>query len=91
MINVEREHGNGAFITGFIIGALLGGVAAALLAPHSGVDTRDLVREQGLELKNRAEDAVQRAQFVASETLARVQATARSSFSGDQNDSQETI
>ncbi len=33
--------------------------------------------ERGLELKNRAEDVVDRAQRVASETLAKVQATAQ--------------
>lgn len=91
MTDVDRKQGNGAFITGFIIGALLGGVAAALFAPQSGEDTRELVREHGLELKNRAEDAVQRAQVIASETLARVQATARGRFSDDRYDSHETI
>ena len=47
-------------------------MAAGLLAPRSGTQTRALVRERGLELKDRAEDVVLRAQTIANETLARV-------------------
>jgi gas vesicle protein len=49
---------------------------ATLLAPQSGPETREQVVERGLELKNRAEDAVQRAQQVASEAVAKVQTSA---------------
>jgi gas vesicle protein len=64
------------FLAGLVVGAIVGGIAAALLAPQSGSETRDQVIERGLELKNRAEDAVQRAQQIASETVAKVQTTA---------------
>ena len=65
------------FLAGLFLGAVVGGVAAALMAPQSGPETRDQVVERGLELKGRAEDAVQRAQQAASETVARVQGAAQ--------------
>ena len=64
------------FFAGLVIGAIVGGMAAALLAPQSGPETREQMVERGLELKSRAEDAVTRAQQVASETVAKVQTTA---------------
>lgn len=66
-----------AFFAGLIVGAIVGGAAAALLAPQSGPETREQVVERGLELKGRAEDVVQRAQQVANETVARVQTAAQ--------------
>jgi len=43
------------FFTGFFIGALAGGAAALLLAPQSGEETRTLVRERTIELREKAE------------------------------------
>jgi gas vesicle protein len=66
------RQGTDPFITGLFAGAVVGAIVAGLLAPRSGQETRALVRERGLELKDRAEDVVLRAQTVAHETLARV-------------------
>ena len=65
------------FLVGLVVGAVAGGLAAALITPRSGLETREQVVERGLELKGRAEDAVQRAQQVANETVAKVQTTAQ--------------
>ena len=64
------------FLAGLVVGAIVGGTAAVLLAPKSGQDLREQVSERGLELKNRAEETVQRAQHVASEAVAKVRTTA---------------
>jgi gas vesicle protein len=66
------QNGTDPFIIGLFAGAVVGAVVAGLLAPRSGQQTRALVRERGLELKDRAEDVVLRAQAVANETLTRV-------------------
>jgi gas vesicle protein len=71
-----KDNDTLAFFAGLVAGAVVGGFFAALMVPHSGPETRDQVVERGLELKGRAEDAVQRAQQVASETVAKVQTTA---------------
>jgi gas vesicle protein len=65
------------FFAGLVLGAIVGGAAAALLTPQSGPQIREQVAERGLELKNRADDAVQRAQQVANQAVAKVQATAQ--------------
>jgi len=65
------------FFAGLVLGAIAGGAMAALLTPQSGTEIREQVAERGLELKNRADDAVQRAQRVATEAVAKVQSTAQ--------------
>jgi gas vesicle protein len=65
------------FCAGLVLGAVVGGAVAALLTPQSGPEIREQVAERGLELKNRADDAVQRAQRVATEAVAKVQASAQ--------------
>lgn|SRR2546428_4150104 len=57
----DKDSGGWEFSAGFFIGGLVGGllgaVAALLIAPQAGEDTRALLREKGIELKERAEDA----------------------------------
>ncbi len=45
-----------SMLSGLLLGALAGAAAAALLATRSGAATRELLRERGLELKDRAEE-----------------------------------
>jgi gas vesicle protein len=43
------------FVAGLLIGALAGAAAALLFAPQSGEETRVLIREKGIELRDQAE------------------------------------
>ena len=65
------------FFAGLVLGAIAGGVVAALLTPQSGPEIREQVVERGLELKNRADVAVLRALQVATQAVAKVQASAQ--------------
>lgn len=49
-------HGR-EFLTGIVLGTAVGAAAALLLAPQSGQETREVIRERGIEIKNRAENA----------------------------------
>jgi len=73
---MNEQNDDLMFFLGLVLGAIAGGAMAALLTPHSGPETREQMVERGLVLKNRAEDAVQRAQQIASEAVAKVQTTA---------------
>jgi gas vesicle protein len=44
------------FVVGVIMGGLTGLLVGILLAPQSGEETRDVIREKGIELKARAEE-----------------------------------
>jgi gas vesicle protein len=52
VVIVEKSSGIGAFLWGAIIGA----GAALLLAPRSGEETREVLREKGRRLRDKAED-----------------------------------
>ena len=44
----------GTFLAGFVIGGLVGAAVAMLMAPQSGEETRTLIKEKSIELKDRA-------------------------------------
>jgi gas vesicle protein len=44
----------GAFFVGFLVGALSGAVVALLFAPQSGEETRALIGERSIELRDKA-------------------------------------
>ncbi len=67
----------GAFLVGFIVGGLSGAVVALLFAPQSGEETRALIKDKSIELRDKAqvtaEEALARAEQVASEARARAE------------------
>jgi gas vesicle protein len=46
----------GSFLVGFIVGGLTGAAVALLLAPQSGEETRTVIKEKAIELKDMATD-----------------------------------
>jgi len=42
----------GAFLIGFVVGGVAGAVAALLLAPQSGEETRALIKDKSIELRD---------------------------------------
>ncbi len=44
----------GAFVSGFLIGGLVGAAVSLLFAPQSGEETRTLIYDKGIELKDQA-------------------------------------
>ena len=66
----ERDE-FGAFLVGFIVGGLTGAVAALLFAPQSGEETRAVIKERSIELRDKAaeeaEAAWKRAEAAANE------------------------
>ena len=71
----------GAFLVGFIVGGLSGAVVALLFAPQSGEETRALIKDKSIELRDRAqqsaEEALARAEAAAQEARARADELAR--------------
>jgi gas vesicle protein len=49
----------GAFMIGFVVGALTGAVVSLLFAPQSGEETRVLIKERAIELGDKASETAQ--------------------------------
>ncbi len=73
----DNDTDLGAFLGGFIIGGLVGAAAALLMAPQSGEETRTLIRDKSIELKDRAvetaEEALTRAEKALDEARMRAE------------------
>ena len=71
----------GAFLVGFIVGGLTGAVAALLFAPQSGEETRAMIKEKSIELRDKSaqsvEETIARAEAAAAEARARAAELAR--------------
>jgi gas vesicle protein len=57
------------FFAGMVIGGLVGAAAAMLLAPQSGEETRAMIRDKSIELKDKAIDVGQDVQLRAEKAL----------------------
>jgi gas vesicle protein len=51
---MDETKGLVGFLTGFVLGGIIGLAVGILLAPQSGEETRDVIKEKGIELKSRA-------------------------------------
>lgn len=62
-------------LMGFLIGGLVGAAAAMLMAPQSGQETRTLLRDKGMEIKDRASETIEgtrsKAEQVVTDTRSR--------------------
>ena len=71
----------GAFLVGFLVGGLSGAVVALLFAPQSGEETRAMIKDKSIELRDKAqqsaEEALARAEAAAAEARARADELAR--------------
>jgi gas vesicle protein len=67
----------GAFLVGFVVGGLTGAVVALLFAPQTGEETRALIKDKSIELRDKAqltaEEAYARAEQAAKDARARAE------------------
>ena len=72
----ERDNDFGAFLAGFVVGGVVGVVAALLLAPQSGEETRTLIHDRSIELKDKAVEKAETARIKAEAAAAEARARA---------------
>ena len=65
----ERDE-FGAFLVGFVVGGLTGAVVALLFAPQSGEETRALIKDKSIELRDKAQVSAEEAYARAEELAA---------------------
>jgi len=76
--NTMSDHDEfGAFLVGFVVGGLTGAVVALLFAPQSGEETRAIIKDKSIELRDKAqvtaEEAYRRAEEAAQAARARAE------------------
>lgn len=71
----------GSFLSGFLVGGLVGAAVALLMAPQSGEETRVLIRDKSLEFKDKTvsslEEAYARAEQAAADARVRADELAK--------------
>ena len=89
---------SGDFVAGVLVGALVGAAAALLFAPQSGEETRILIRDKSLELREQADDlsaeARKRAEQIqtqAKEKAAELQSQAKDRATGIQTQVKQAV
>jgi Gas vesicle protein len=55
----ERDNGFGSFLIGFLVGGLTGAVISLLYAPQSGEQTRAVIKEKAIELRDKTTDTLE--------------------------------
>jgi gas vesicle protein len=70
---MSDNDNTGAFLTGFLIGGLVGAAAALLMTPQSGEKTRLQLQERGIELKTQFEGLTADARGQAEKLAAEIQ------------------
>jgi gas vesicle protein len=68
---MSEKDNFGAFLVGFLVGGITGAVVSLLLAPQSGEETRTVIKEKAIELKDKtaatAEETYQKAEKLATD------------------------
>jgi len=72
----DRDGEFAAFLGGFFLGGLIGAVVALLIAPQSGEETRTLIHDRSIELKDKAVEKAEAARIKAEAAAADARARA---------------
>jgi gas vesicle protein len=70
VVTMSERDEFGAFLVGFIVGGLTGAVVALLFAPQSGEETRALIKDKSIELRDKAQVSAEEAYARAEELAA---------------------
>ncbi|MCB2202962.1 YtxH domain-containing protein [bacterium] len=62
---MSENNDFGAFLVGFLVGGLTGAAVSLLFAPQSGEETRALIKDKAVELRDRTAETVEEARLQA--------------------------
>jgi gas vesicle protein len=69
---MSTRDGVGLFFVGLLVGALSGAVAALLLAPQSGAETRVMIKDKSIELRDKAQQTAEQARTKTNEYVSQI-------------------
>jgi len=59
----------GMFLIGFLLGTLSGSVVALLFAPQSGAETRTMIKDKSVEMRDKAQQTAEQARARTDEVV----------------------
>ena len=72
---MSDESNFGSFLMGFTVGALAGAIVSLLMAPQTGEETRQVIKEKAIELKEKGtetyEDTKHKAEIAYKDAIAK--------------------
>lgn len=68
------DRDTGSFLTGLILGAIVGLAIGFLYAPQPGKETRELLKEKAVVAKQKATEVAKKVKQTADEAIKKVQA-----------------
>ena len=69
---MSTRDGVGLFFVGLLVGALSGAIAALLLAPQSGAETRVMIKDKSIELRDKAQQTAEQARAKGDEYVRQI-------------------
>ena len=68
---MKSQQSGAGFVSGFLLGGIVGAAVALLLTPRTGEEARDTLLDRGIVLKGKAEEVATKAREEADDILAR--------------------
>ncbi len=69
---MSTRDGVGLFFVGLLVGALSGAIAALLLAPQTGEETRTMIKDKSIELRDKAQQTAEQARAKTDEYVRQI-------------------
>lgn len=89
---MENRYSNwGSLAAMFLLGGLIGAGIALLMAPSSGQETRSIIRDKGMELRDRATSTVEDTRHKAERAMDDLASTAKDKADTLKDRAQQTL
>jgi gas vesicle protein len=77
---MSDRNGIGMLALGLLIGALAGAVMALLFAPQSGEETRTMIKDRSIELRDKAQETAEQAKARTDEVVSQLKEQGQSAM-----------